>query len=260
MLQLHEYIKSLLVLAIDPAMADTIIEKSFDRFEAVFKTKAYDPDANYEFFEQLGDLSINKFIISYMSSRFPHLRSTQGVGVLASLRIVYGSKETLSKLSQRYKMDMYVRSTPEESLDKAKYISILEDVFEAFFGALEFSMDNIWSIGIGYITVYKILEKMFDALDIKIDYESVIDAKTRMNEFKDEAKFQTFYKDIRLPNGDYRTDLYVNGRLAGTGIANTKKNAQIYAAEEAMDWIRINLGLVKEVPERFRTVDSNKIW
>lgn len=252
-------IRNLLLKSVKPDMVDKILHTSLDNFQAAFTSKEYDASENYEFFEQLGDLSINKFIVSYMGKRFPQLRSSNGVGVLASLRILYGSKDVLSTLSEKYQMDKFIRCTKDEMLDKNKFRNILEDVFEAFFGALEFSIDKLWFNGLGYISVYNILEKMFDDIKIEIDYESLVDAKTRLNELKDEKKLSLKYIDVKMDNGMFRTDLFVDSKFAGQGISNVKKNSQIIAAEQALKWIEINLGIKKDVPERFRII-SNKIW
>lgn len=256
------FIRNILRKGIKDEMIDKILETSFDKFLAAFTSKEFDVNVNYEFFEQLGDLSINKFIVTYMGRRFPQLRSSNGVGVLANLRILYGSKETLSKLSEKYEMDKYVRCTYEEKIDKNKYRSILEDVFEAFFGALEFSVDSMWfngNGGLGYISVYKILEKIFDDLDIDINYESLVDAKTRLNELKDEFRLATRYVDSRMEDGNYITELYVNNTLAGKGISNIKKTAQIMASEEALRWISKNMKISKEIPDRYKII-STKVW
>lgn len=256
---MESLIRDILKLSINDNMIDKILSESLDKFQAAFTSRGFDSDENYEFFEQLGDLSINKFIVTYMSKRFPQLRSSNGVGVLASLRILYGSKETLSKLSEQLGLDKYVRCTSDERLDKNKFKNILEDVFEALFGAIEYSIDNIWFNGLGYIFTYNILEKIFNTLDICINYESLVDAKTRLNELKDEHKINIKYKDVKTKDGDFVSELYVNNILAGKGVSNVKKNAQIIASENGLKWIKKHLGIEKEIPERYRVL-SKKIW
>lgn len=250
------FIKNIIKRGMNEESIDKLLQSSLNRFQAAFTSKDYNRKQNYEFFEQIGDLSINKFIVGYMANRFPQLRSSQGVGVLANLRILYGSKDTLSKMSEKYEMDKYVLCTQEEKVDKNKFRSILEDVFEAFFGALEFSIDEMWYNGLGYITVYTILKTMFDELDISIEYEDLVDAKTRLNELKDEYKFNIKYVDGRLENGNFVTTLYVNNKVAGKGVSNIKKTAQINAADGGLKWIEDNLDIKKVVPDRYRFVQG----
>lgn len=261
---METFIRNILSLGLSNEIIDQLLQKSMEEFIAAFTTKNYDSENNYEFFEQMGDLSINKFIVNYTSKRFPHLRNSGGVAILASLRIIYGSKEELSKLSEKYGMDKFIRCTNEEAVDKNRFKDILEDVFEAFFGVLEFAVNDLYSFNentdaIGYGAVCAVLKRMFDDLDIRIDYKSLVNAKTRLNELKDEAKLNVVYKDKQMPNGIFHTDLFVNGKLAGTGEDATKKMSQIIASENALQWIEENLNITKEVPERYKTI-SKKIW
>ncbi|QIH04860.1 RNaseIII [Dasineura jujubifolia toursvirus 2a] len=246
------FISKILSMGLKQDVIDKLLQTSLNRFQAAFTTRNYDNQFNYEYFEQLGDLSINKFIVTYMSKKFPHLRSSQGVGVLATIRILYGSKDMLSSLSEKYGFDKFIRFTSTEAVDKSKFKDILEDVFEAFFGALEYSIDNLYFNGMGYISVYNVLEKIFDSIDIKIDYKSLVDAKTRLNELKDEFKLGIQYKDRRLPNGSFQTTLLVNNVIAGVGESTTKKMSQNIASENALTWIEKNLNIVKDIPDRYK--------
>ncbi|CCA61360.1 hypothetical protein AV955_gp003 [Diadromus pulchellus ascovirus 4a] len=246
-------LKNILKLGVTEEVANSVVANNSKIFAAAFTTADYDPKFNYEFFEQLGDLTINKFIVSYMSRRFPQLRNRNGVNVLATLRILYGSKNVLSGLSSKYGLDKLVRMTREESLDKTKSMSVFEDVFEALFGAIEFVFDRDNFPGMGYVFCYRILTAMFDDLDVKIDYESLVDAKTRLNELKAEHKFSLTYRDSRdEASGMFRSTAVIDGIAAGSGESNTKKGAQIEASQRAIDWLGRTRGITKEVPERFR--------
>lgn len=256
---MENFISNILNRGLNKNVIDNLLSNSFDKLSAAFVTKDYDPIFNYEFFEQLGDLTINKFIVSYMGRRFPQLKSSDGVGVLATIRIKYASKEELSQISENLGFDKFIKCTQEELLDKNKYLSILEDVFEAFFGALEYSIDELYYQGLGFISVYNILKSIFDEMDFKIDYESLVDAKTILNEVRAEHKFNIKYIDKRLDNGIYFIELYIDGKLAGTGSSNMKKTAQIKASQEALIWVEQNLGIKKKIPNRFKNL-SKKIW
>lgn len=255
---MESFLKNVMTRGVKEEIAEKILTKNFDRFLAAFTSREVDREQNYEFFEQLGDLTINKFIVTYMTRRFPQLRSSDGVGILASLRILYGSKKTLSELCSRFGFDKHVRMSREENLDVQKFRDVLEDVFEAFFGAFEYSLEEIVP-GMGYLGCYRVLKSMFDELDVSIDYESLVDAKTRLNELKDEYKFNVRYVDIKRDDNMFFTELYVNNTLAGTGLSNFKKESQISAAETALGWIFKNMNIKKEAPERYRKI-ANKLW
>lgn len=254
------FIKSILNKTFSEDLTSEILETYSDVFQAAFTSRGYNEYKNYEFFEQIGDLSINKFVVTYASKRFPQLRSSNGVGVIAKLRILYASKDTLSALSEKLGIDKFIKCTQEEKIDKNKYQSILEDVFEAFFGALEFVLDKKFGVvGVAYIFVYRILERIFDELDIKIDYESLVDAKTRLNELKDEYKINIKYVDTKLDNGNFESKLFINNLLAGIGVSSVKKKSQITASEHGLQWMQTNMNIIKVVPERFKNF-STQIW
>lgn len=256
---MRSFISKILSRGLNKDMTNLILDMRFGSLQAAFTTKEYDQVYNYEFFEQMGDLSINKFIVNYMAKRFPQLRSSNGVGVLATIRIKYASKEELAQISEKLGFDKFIKCTEEELLDKNKYMSILEDVFEAFFGAIEYSIDELYYQGLGYIAVYKILSSIFDEMEFKIDYESLVDAKTRLNEIKAEYKLNVKYTDRRMENGVYFIEIYIDGKLAGKGSSNIKKNGQIKASQEALYWIEHNLKIKKKIPERFRILDKH-VW
>ena len=245
-------VREILSLGMSEEEAQRLVEDNLEVFRAVFTTKRFDPERNYEFFELMGDLSINKFIINYMMRRFPHLKSSQGVGVLANLRIIYGSKERLAFLCEKYELDKFVRKTPADVIDKLNTASLMEDVFEALFGAIEFCIDRRYFHGMGYIFVYRILEKIFDQIDIKIDYDSLVDAKTILNELGAEHKeLKKKYTETKDDMGNFVTSLYINGRLAGRGVSLIKKTSQILASEEGLLYLQRNFGIVRHVPERY---------
>lgn len=56
---------------------------------------------NYERFEQIGDVTANKFIVWYAYRRFPQLDCTDGVKVVARLRINYGAKQFFAPLGEQ---------------------------------------------------------------------------------------------------------------------------------------------------------------
>ena len=47
--------------------------ESLQQYDKAFTAPSANPEENYEIFEQLGDLSINKFIVWYAYRRFPQL-------------------------------------------------------------------------------------------------------------------------------------------------------------------------------------------
>jgi transcriptional antiterminator len=67
-----------------------------------------------------------------MYSRFPQLKSSDGVNIVARLKIKYGSKGQLNMIGESLNFWPFISTDPEERIKRKK--NLLEDVFEAFFG------------------------------------------------------------------------------------------------------------------------------
>jgi len=159
-------------------------------FGQAFTAASADPVKNYEIFEQLGDLSANKFIVSYAYKRFPQLKCPKGVKVAARLRINYGSKESFSQIANNLGFWEFISAAEDGTDKKAKYRvrhkdELLEDVLEAIIGCTEQILDEEYRPGVGYAIVYDILGSIFDEIDISLKYTDLYDAKTRMKEVFD---------------------------------------------------------------------------
>ena len=151
---------------------------------------------NYEIYEQLGDISANKFIVWYAYRRFPQLSCPKGVKVVARLRINYGAKQSFASIAESLGFWPFI-SADEDGIERAaKYRSrhmkdLLEDVFEAIVGCTEQILDEEYRPGVGYAIVYDILRSIFDEIPISLKYTDLYDAKTRMKEI-----FDMFGNDI----------------------------------------------------------------
>ena len=158
-------------------------DKNIECYSSAFTSESIDPINNYQVFEQLGDLSGNKFIVSYFYNRFPQLKCSEGVKIVARLRINYGAKQSFSKIAQNLGFWNFITETKDIRQREMK--KLLEDVFEAFIGVTEYIVDKNEGVGTGYQVVYKILEGIFDEMEISLEYDDLYDAKTRLKELCD---------------------------------------------------------------------------
>jgi len=129
--------------------------KNFELYKQAFTHKTHNAETNYEFFEQLGDLSINKFIVSYTYKRFPHLKTPQGVKIVARVRIKYTSRETLSQEAEKLGFWPFILASENTKFRFKK--DLLEDCFESFIGVTEYILDTQLKDGVGYCIVKDIL-------------------------------------------------------------------------------------------------------
>ena len=253
-------------------------EKSLKAYSQAFTAASANPNKNYEIYEQIGDLSANKFIVWYAYRRFPQLDCPLGVKVVARLRINYGSRQSFSNIAENLGFWPFISADEEERSRKKK--DLLEDSMEAFIGCTEQLLDNKYRPGVGYGIVYDILSSIFDSIDISLAYNDLYDAKTRLKELFDAYKdvLGTWaYIDTRedllaesmiyqVPPGASnepfkqkvgpgKQDVIIKARpewnKLGSGKAAKKADAQQKAAEAGLNALNA-MGWVKEIPEEYQ--------
>lgn len=243
-----------------------IDETGMELYDQAFTSITCNEETNYEMFEQIGDVTANKFIVWYMHRRFPQLNCTLGVKVVARLRINYGARQTFSVIADDLGFWNYISASCEERGHRKK--DLLEDCFESFIGVTEYILDQRIRHGVGYAITYDILSSVFDQIDISLKYEDLYDAKTRLKELFDlHSDLGTWvFKDVRgeklanstvylvpktscktfLPNKTTRPEWV----LIGQGSAAKQKDAQQHAAQKALNMLN-QKGYIKHVPKEY---------
>jgi len=229
-------------------------------YNNAFTSDSVDMDNNYQILEQIGDLTGNKFISNYMYERFPLLDRTEGVQVVARLRINYGAKESFSEFARSLGFFDFITATNE--LRKSNNMKdLLEDVFEAFLGATERILDRRKRVGVGYAVVYDILGTIFDNIEISLRYEDMYDPKTRLKELleKDKKLYgKEQYRNDRT-GSLVRSEVIriLNGveTVIGVGVASLQTPAEEKAAQMALDNLA-KKGISKPLPNIFRIINK----
>lgn len=234
--------------------------ESMTLYDQAFTHKSANPDRNYEVLELLGDSTVNKAIVWYLSRRFPQLDCPAGVKVIARLKINLVSKKTLADFGLKLGLWPYISATEEFRETKMK--PMLEDCFEAFFGATERLIDRRIRLGAGYAICSTIIDSLFDEMDISLKYEDLFDAKTRLKELFDyygPAMGQLKYNTIKSAEKIQTVYVYLViqyshhqpvGYLLGQGSAALKANAEQIAAENALQTLNEH-GYFKPVSEEY---------
>jgi dsRNA-specific ribonuclease len=158
-------------------------DENMTLYSQAFTSDTVNPDNNYEVFEQLGDVSANKFIVWYSYKRYPQLFCPSGVPVVAHLRINYGAKKTFFKIGETLGFWNFISASVDERMRKKK--DLLEDVFEAIIGVTEYILDNRFRPGVGYGIIYDIMTNIFNELEMSLEYEDLKSSKTRLKEIFD---------------------------------------------------------------------------
>lgn len=226
-------------------------------YEQVFTHKSVHNEFNYEILEFLGDGTLNKSISWYLARRFPQLCCSKGVKILTRLKINLISKKSFSKFANTCHFWNFISITDEERQTKKN--KVLEDVFEAFFGATEFLIDDRICFGLGYSLCYNIIKNLMDSDDISLKYEDLFDAKTRLKEIFDSFK-ETLgtleYTSVRDLETKQHTISVVQKNINGTKIilaqstSALKIDAEQKGAELAIQ-VLSEKGFAKKVSEDF---------
>lgn len=155
-------------------------------FEECFTHKSFNSEINYELYEYSGDKIVDYSIAKYILYKFPKLgildkQTSIKLKIISKLHLYLRSKAILSKCASLLDMKKFISA--DSSFLSEKYIhSIYDDVFEAFIGVCDITINKLTSENVGYIICYEILKSIFDELSISIKYEFVIDARSRLKE------------------------------------------------------------------------------
>ena len=187
-------------------------------------------DVSYEQMEHLGDSVLGACVSTYLFERFP----SENEGFLTDLKKEIVCNETLGRLSQIIGLDVfYIISRHNEDICMGRSnTKKLGDILEAFIGA-------IWiDTGRDFQTVYAFIVGLIEShIDIP---KLLMNNRNYKEQFQKvfQAKYHATptYYIISNENGLYEMGVNdLNGSCIGKGISTTKKQAEQFAAKEAID-------------------------
>lgn len=154
-------------------------------FQRAFQAPSVNATSNYDDLEFLGDASLKAFIPWYFFQRFPQIACSKDVSIMSQLNNKYRSKAAFSHLGEKLGLWPHIKYSPT----KFNKENLLEDVFEALFGALHKIVDDRYGFGVGFAVVSKVLKPIFDEIEIDLTYENLYDYKSRLvNHLKKHSK------------------------------------------------------------------------
>jgi len=185
-------------------------DKNMIELKSAFTHPSYDPVHNFEMYELLGDGTVNEFVPYYIRDRFPrivsvkwltrikhNLVSKKQLAIFARKEgledhILYGEEIAALKIKAPKDLSQY-KSSKGKSKD---YISVLEDVMEAYLGCLVTIIQNSGKThGVAVQICHNILKSFFDVEEITLEYDKVFDAISRLKELYESKK-----RGFRWPN------------------------------------------------------------
>lgn len=202
-------------------------------YELAFTHPSCNSDMNtkhqdYERLEFVGDSVIGFVSADLIFKLHPEMDQ----GYMSKLRSYLVCSKSLANYSRKYHIDDYIRighSISREQLSKSD--KILEDVFEAFIGALYLDQD----IGVTYRIIEQILYE--DIKQTKID--DIIDAKTRLqeeiqSEYREAVRYELIDEFGPPHDRTFVSQVVFNGLILGKGQGKSKKAAEEAAAKDAL--------------------------
>jgi ribonuclease-3 len=210
--------------------------KDLDLYRRAVTHKSFDKTASYERLEFLGDSVLNLVVSAYLFRRYPG----ENEGFMTRMRTKTVNGAMLSSLcSQGTKLSEFVlrRSPPTEPGPvRRSYDPVMEDVFEAFLGAvfLEF----------GYATTERWLVGF---LEEHVDFAQLVahqnNAKDVLNRYcvthhgalpKFEEVEAGGHGERRTQNKTTTVRIRNKGTVIATGVGATRKEAENQAARSAL--------------------------
>ena len=202
-------------------------------YEQAFTHPSYNADANtkhhdYERLEFLGDSVIDLCVaeMSYIA------RSDLNQGNLTKMRAALVNTNGLSSLARKYNLHEYVRLGNSFSGDISKASHILENVFEAFVGALYLDQ--------GFKKTREVLVDMFLEPIKKFSVDELTDYKSKLQEeiqaeHRESVTYELIGESGPAHDKRFKVRVLFDGIELGTGEGSTKKEAEQLAAKAALE-------------------------
>ncbi|MDB5085616.1 MAG: ribonuclease [Bacilli bacterium] len=185
------------------------------------------PLSDNERLEFLGDAVLELAVSEYLFEKYPCLPE----GELTRMRAAIVCEPSLVTFALQLKFDSYLLlGRGEELTGGRKRPSILADVFEAFVGALYLDQ------GFAVVRIF-FANHLFSLVDVVI--KALTDYKTLLQErVQREPNLALVYQIVeeRGPahSREFVAQVLLNGLVQGQGVGKSKKEAEQFAAKEAL--------------------------
>ena len=220
---LHELESRLEIKFNDISLLDTALTHSS------FVNEAKSDLESYERLEFLGDAVLELAISNFLFNRFPNMPE----GALTKTRTNIVRAESLAKVSRKLKLgEMILLGRGEEDTGGKNRESNLEDVFESVLGAIY--LDQGFEIARSYA-----VRQLKDALDEVREGQVARDFKSTLQELVQQTPGRSIeYVELDSFGPDHSRSfefaVKVDNRILGRGIGKSKKEAEQFAAKEAI--------------------------
>jgi ribonuclease III len=202
--------------------------KEYEAYEKPSDNTLHLQEKSYEAMEFLGDSILESVVSSYLYERF-HCIHNQNEGFLTKLkiRIVCGVNLTLLSKYLQFQKHIIISKQIEDSTQGRNNNNILEDVFEAFIGAL--FLDNSYDIAKQFII--SVIETYVDFTLILMSDNNYKDQLSRY--FQKNFKEYPIYKHTKKDNRIF-CEVIKGGKTISVGCGESKKKSEQNASHKAL--------------------------
>lgn len=182
---------------------------------------------DYEKLEFLGDAVLELAVSDYLYRHFPRLNEGELTRMRSNIVRTEGFSEFAIECGFPEEIDL---GKGEEKAGARKRKTLLEDVFEAFNGALFLDQGMPAVQHFLHLTVYPLIaEGDFNA---SRDYKTELQERLQVNG-PVKIEYQVIFEDESKPS--FKVQLLVNGEKVSEGQGRNKKAAEQQAAQAALD-------------------------
>jgi dsRNA-specific ribonuclease len=250
------FLKNILIPIAKEEIINRIVNPStLSMWKKAFTHETIDLNDNYEQLETIGDRVLELCFLKYLLRKFPDLSPQE----ITELKSKYMSKIYQGTTSRKLGFGDWIRVGNDISS-----ISILEDVFESFFGALFEISDHIIGDGVGYVLSLKFLTLIFE--DVKFDLSKAQGhPRSQIKEIFEMLKLDAEIQDITTNEKGTNvvlsiTDQTLNdlielekmnknaSKVIGIGFGPYKTNAVNLAYSNALEYLE-GLGITRQWAE-----------
>jgi len=183
---------------------------------------------DYERLEFMGDAVLDMLVAEIAYTLHPEMDQ----GNLSKLRALLVKTDGLAARARQFDFAKYIKTgatlKPEALNDSKK---ILEDVFEAFIGAVYLDQ--------GYAVTKRLVNRFFYDSVKNLGPESLTDYKTQLQEAMQAEHSESVYYRVKSESGPahaktFNVEVVYNEAILGKGTGNSKKEAEQAAAKDAL--------------------------
>ena len=195
-----------------------------------YKTKGLSIPSN-ERLEFLGDAVLEIVISEYLYDNFKSF----GEGKLTRMRQQLVCEKTLAKIAAELNLNDYLcLGSAEEANDCRNRPKVLADCFEAIIAALYLDIGQGTSEFLSDIILKLFIAKIDEIANAQDD-----DYKSMLQQFSEQDGYSELrYESVQtgMPHApEFTSVAFINNNAVGRGTANSKKDAEMAAAKEALE-------------------------